>query len=53
MTEPLPMSVAGRLLARASPECGDDYEARKFFTQELKRLVEEADWIEGDFSHDE
>jgi hypothetical protein len=46
------MSVAGKLtlLVKSAPvcRCGDDCDARKFFKQELERMVEESDWVEGD-----
>ena len=55
--EVLPMSVAGKLslLARSAPLClcGGDCKARRFFVQELERVVEESDWIEGDLSPDD
>jgi hypothetical protein len=52
VAEVLSMSVAGKLtlLVKSAPvcRCGGDCDARKFFKQELERMVEESDWVEGD-----
>ena len=50
MAEAIPVGVAGKLLllieAAPSCKCGPDCETFHFFEEELRRLVQENDWVE-------